>query len=389
MNGVGSVSGRGGRLAIRLGLVVLASGFLVYRVKFRSDPVLAHEMGLGVAVAEVMGTGTLEARVKTTISARIQERLVEVLVDQGDRVRAGQVLARLDEGELTRQVAVAEATLGTALATLGRVRAEETRAAAVERQARIEHDRISGLLESQVSARADFDKAVERLSVAEAEARRAVAAIAEAEAEIATAEKSVRFHKERLGFTKVTSPYGGLVVRRDLDPGVVVVPGASILGMISTNELWVSAWVDETAMSGLATGQAARVVFRSEADRPYPGEVARLGREVDRETREFVVDVRVKTLPHNWAVGQRAEVFIETGRREASLVMPSSFIAWRDGAEGAHVLRDGRVRWQAVRIGLRGPTSVEVAEGLSEGDVVCAPVQGRSSLRDGQRVSAR
>jgi multidrug efflux pump subunit AcrA (membrane-fusion protein) len=60
---------------------------------------------------EVMGTGTLEARVKTTVSARIQERLAEVLVDQGDKVKAGQLLARLDDAEIKQQVAIAEATL--------------------------------------------------------------------------------------------------------------------------------------------------------------------------------------------------------------------------------------------------------------------------------------
>lgn len=82
--------------------------------------------------------------------------------------------------------------------------------------------------------------------------------------------------------------------------------------MISLDELWVSAWVDETAIARVAPGQPARVVFRSEEGRSYPGVVARLGRETDRETREFLVDVRVTELPKNWTIGQRAEVFIQT-----------------------------------------------------------------------------
>lgn len=385
--GRGLLRGHGARTAMKWAVVALAVGLVVYRVRFAPVRAVAHEIVRGEAVGEVMGTGTLEARVKTTISARIQERLAEVLVDQGDWVGAGQLLARLDDGELSRQVEVARATLDAARATLGRVRADEARAAAVEKQARIEHDRVSGLLDSQVSSRADLDKAVERLAVAGAEGKRARAAIAEAESEIATAEKSLCFHEERLGFTRVTSPYDGLVVRRDLDPGGVVVPGAAILGLISTNEIWVSAWVDETAMGGLAPGQPARVVFRSEAGRSYPGEVARLGREADRETREFLVDVRVKALPRSWAVGQRAEVYIETGRRAGVPVMPSGLITWRDGAPGALVLSEGRARWRAIQIGLRGLASVEVAGGLSEGDRVCAPVAGRPPLKDGQRVS--
>ena len=73
--------------------------------------------------------------------------------------------------------------------------------------------------------------------------------------------------------------------------------------LIDTREIWISAWVDETAIAALEVGQPVRVVFRSEADRNYSGEVARLGREADRETREFMVDVRVQQLPVNWAVG--------------------------------------------------------------------------------------
>ena len=92
----------------------------------------------------------------------------------------------------------------------------------------------------------------------------------------------------------------------------MVVPGASLLQIISLEEMWISAWVDETQMPKLAAGQKAQVVFRSEPGQSYPAVVSRLGREADRETREFLVDVRVEKLPANWAVGQRAEVFIQT-----------------------------------------------------------------------------
>ena len=66
----------------------------------------------------------------------------------------------------------------------------------------------------------------------------------------------------------------------------------------------------------VAPGQKARVIFRSEPERPFPGEIARLGRETDRETREFIVDVRVESLPKNWSVGQRAEAFIKTAEKK-------------------------------------------------------------------------
>jgi multidrug resistance efflux pump len=112
---------------------------VIYVARFRPLPVVGHEVTTGPLIAEILGTGTLEARVKTTISPRLQERLAEVLVDQNDAVQAGQLLARLDDGELRQQVAMAEAGLAAARATVERVRVDEARAEAVEQQARRDH----------------------------------------------------------------------------------------------------------------------------------------------------------------------------------------------------------------------------------------------------------
>ena len=370
-------------------LLAVAVAFAVYRLKFAPVLVMGHTVVPGPVVAEVMGTGTLEARVKTTLSPRIQERLAEVLVDQNEVVRAGQLLARLDDGELRMQVEVAQAVRVAARASLERVKTDEARALAVLEQTRLDHKRASDLLTNKISSQADFDKAVEQLNVAEADVKRSQAAIAEAATQVVTAEKNLAYQKERLTYTQVLSPYDGLVVRRDRDPGGVVVPGGSLLQIISTNEIWVSAWVDETAMNGLATGQLARVVFRSEPARAYPGEVARLGRETDRETREFLVDVRVKELPKYWTVGQRAEVFIETGRKAQALVIPQRFVQWREGKPGVFGSDHGKARWRAVLLGLQGRETVEVAQGVTVGEQVVAPREAKQPpLHDGLRISA-
>ncbi len=369
-------------------LVVLAALFV--RLKFAAVPVELAVVTKTNVVEEVMGTGTLEARVKTTLSPRIQERLAEVLVDQGDAVEAGQLLARLDDGELKRQVAVAEAALASAKATAERVRIDETRAAAVHDQARQDHKRIADLVGTRVSSQSELDKAIERLRVADSDLQRARAATLEAEQQVVTAEQNLAYHRERLGFTRILSPYNGLVTRRDRDPGGVVVPGSSLLHLISTNELWISAWVDETAASGLRPGQAARVVFRSEPGKGLAGEVARLGRETDRETREFLVDVRVKELPPNWTLGQRAEVFIATGQRSDVPAIPLRFLQWRERKPGAFVAEGRKAAWHDVVPGSRGREWIEVTQGLAAGDKVVIPTGGpRAVLRSGQRVKVR
>lgn len=293
-------------------IVAGIAGFAVYKLKVRHAEVIVPNVTQSDVADKVMGTGTLEARVKTTVSARIQERLTEVLVDQGDKVKAGQLLARLDDAEIKQQVAIAEATLAAARQTAERVSADLARSEAVLAQARLDHKRLIGLLASNAVSQTDSDKAVEALHVAEADLKRSHAAIAEAQGQVLVADKTLLHRKEQLAFTQIHAPYDGLIIRRDRDPGDMLVPGGALMEIISLDEIWVSAWVDETAISQVAAGQMARIIFRSESDKNYPGVVSRIGRETDRETRELLVDVRVNELPKNWTIGQRAEVYIQT-----------------------------------------------------------------------------
>lgn len=146
---------------------------------------------------------------------------------------------------------VSEAALASAKATEARVRVDEVRAQKVEQQAQQDHKRVSDLLSTKVSSQSEMDKAIEQMHVAESDLLRARAATVEAQQQLKLGEKNLAYQLERLAFTRNLSPYDGLVTRRDRDPGGVVVPGSSILQIISTNERWVSAWVDETAATGL------------------------------------------------------------------------------------------------------------------------------------------
>lgn len=368
-------------------VVIAVLALAVWWIRNRPLEVESFSVERQSVVAEVMGTGTLEARLGATISPKIQGRLQEVSVDQNDTVAAGQVMARLDDSDLREQVAVAQATLDAAIATGDRVRADEKRALAVLNQAQLSHTRSLDLLKANVAAQADLDKAVELLQVAEADVSRAKAAIVEADRQRLTTEASLKYQQARLADTRLVSPFSGLIVRRDRDPGDVVVPGASVFYMVSTNELWISAWIDETAMAALEPGQPARVVFRSVPDVSFAGKVARLGRQVDRETREFLADVQVTELPRNWVIGQRAEVFIETQKKESAVSIPSNFVCWKNGTAGVFLNQNGRSLWRAVETGLRGGNWIEIASGLREGDEVIRLIgQPAGTLTDGKRI---
>jgi len=377
------------RLLIKLLIVAAAVAAVVYWTRFAPVAVRAYSVHTSELVAEVAGTGTLEAHVKTVISSKIAGRIASVSVDQGDRVSAGQVLVRLDDSDLQQQVEIAQATVDAARAAIDRLTADRDRAAAILAQARRDYKRLQNLLTRGSASSVEFDKAVEALSIAEAELARARAAIVEGRKQLRAAEKTLLYQQARLADTVIDAPFDGLIVRRSRDPGDVVVPGSEILYLISTAEMWVRAWVDETAMARLEPKQPARVVFRSEPRRSYEGQVVRLGREVDRETREFIVDVLVKTLPENWAVGQRAEVYIETARKRDATLLPANLIVRQDGQVGVFVLDGDRAAWRPVEVGLRGAENVEIISGLTPGEKVVTPVKEKTALRAGRRVKVQ
>lgn len=371
-----------------LGLIAIV-GYAVYR--FTSSPieVKAHLVRRGEITSEVMGTGTFEARTKVIISPRISGRVAEVLVDQGDRVVAGQLLVRLDDEDLTQQVRIAESTIELFKASRGRFKADRDQAESVLIQARSEYERALELVKSDSISQAETDKAREALDVATAGVARADAAMIEAEQQILLAERTLAFQQARLTDGKMLAPFDGLIIERYRDPGAIAVPGTSVLSMVSTDELWISAWVDETAMASLAEGQPARVIFRSESATEYAGRVARLGRQADRETREFVVEVRVLDLPKNWAVGQRAEVYIQTDTRPDAVLVPQEFLRKQDGIAGVYVHRDGRATWQPLDIGLVARESVEAVQGLQAGDELVVPSGPGQVTLDSRRVIKR
>jgi HlyD family secretion protein len=372
---------------IAVAAVVIGAG--VYWFRFAPVPVSAVKVTQGNIVAEVMGTGTLEARQKAIISPKISGRLLEVLADQGEEVEAGRLLFRLDDSELKQQVEMAQLSIAAAKAALDRFEADRTQARAILAQAENDHARIVTLTKSNAATVTDLEKSREQLDVANAGVARADAALAEARQQELVAVSTRAYHEAKLADTVIAAPFSGLIVQRFRDSGAIAVPGSPVLSLISKEVLWVSAWVDETEMSRIAVGQPARVAFRSEPDKTFRGEVTRLGRETDRETREFTVDVRVLELPTNWAVGQRAEVYIETASRIETSLLPAKAISWRERVPGVFTVRDDIAEWSPVKLGLSNRDLVEVLDGPAIGDQVLLPTNAAKLTIEGRKVTIR
>lgn len=370
-------------------VLAIIVGGIVYQMKFAPVNVQGISPTRKTVVSEVMGTGTLEARISTTISPKIAGRIGKVLVDQGDKVEQGQLLVRLDDEELQQQVEIALANVEAANAALGRLLADKKRTIAVLEQSQRHHDRVQSLKVKNVTTQDDVDRAVESLAVATADMTRAEAAITEGQKSLLAAEKTLEYHRARLADTLIKAPFAGLVVERQREAGDIAVPGSAVLTLISTDVLWISAWVDETEISKLSVDQPARIVFRSQPEQSFPGTVVRIGRQADRETRELVVDVQVSELPENWAIGQRAEVYIETHRQDNALTIPLIALHRRDNIEGVFVDENGIARWKALTLGVRGREVVEVQSGLSERDVVLLVPTDVTTPTEGRRVQVR
>ena len=377
-------------IAVRFALLLSVAVGATWWFLFAPVVVTTHTVATGTITAEVMGTGTLEARTSAIVGPKIGGLIVNIAADQGDRVKAGAQLFQLEDSDFRQQVKMAESEVAAATATLDRLGASRRRAEAVLAQARTNHKRVDELISSQAVSQQDLDKAFEALSIAEAELSTAGAAIIEGQKRLDAAEQALEYQRARLRDTTIEAPFDALVVRRDRDAGDVVTAGSSVLQLASTDQMWITAWVDETELARLAEGQAARVVFRSEPGVAYEGVVARVGREADRETREIVADVLVEKLPASWAVGQRAEAYIQVARKDAVTTIPAGLVLLREGATGVMVDDDGKAKWREITVGLRGRESVEVTGGLSPGDVVVSPAGASSGpLRDGRRIGRK
>ena len=367
-----------------MGVATVVGGLLYWRL-WAPVTVESHVVERGALASEVMGTGTLEARTQAMISPKIAGRILELTVDEGDKVTAGQKLVRLDDAELQQQVAIAAANVEVAESNIDRLESDQTRAAAVVKQATSSHERKVSLASQSAISREELDQSLEALTVAQAGLGASESAIVQGKKSLLAAQELLTYHKARLSDTLIMAPFDGLVIKRRREVGDIVVPGTNILTLISMDSLWISAWVDETEIAKLRLEQPSRIVFRSEPERSFLGKVVRIGREADRETREVIVDVELLERPEYWAIGQRAEVYIENGRSDDALTVPLKFCELEGNKATIFIEQSGVAKAQTVDVILRARDRIAVSNGVNEGDVLLRSPDG-AKLRDGQKV---
>ncbi|MGO9172135.1 MAG: efflux RND transporter periplasmic adaptor subunit [Rhodomicrobium sp.] len=292
----------------------------------------------GPAIQAVYATGTVEASVTIRVAPQVAGRIIELKADEGQTVKAGDVLARLDDNDLRASVGELEA-----------------RAKYAEQQ----FERAGALLKQGWATKEKFDQARSELDAARQAARRA---------------------GELLTFMQLRTPSDGQIIRRDGEVGDYIPINQPVFYLAKAGvPLRISADVDEEDIPLVKVGQ--RVLIRSDAfpSQVFTGTVVEITPKGDPIARSYRVRVE---LPADTAllIGMTAETNIVTSEKQDALLVPASAVS----GTAVWVVRDGKLARLPVQIGIKGRDRIEIAAGLASGDM--AVIDPPKDLKAGSTV---
>lgn len=336
----------------------------------------------------VFGLGTVEARVLSRIGFEAGAALVELNADHGDRVRRGDVLARLHSAEQEARVAKAAAGMANAEATLTAVEAAVGKAQAVLAQKRQANERKRALLERQTVSIEVAEEAQMEEDVAAAELDVALSDVEVAKAALEDARAQYEYEQALLDHHVLEAPYDALVVARHKELGSVLNPGETLFTLVAPETVWALAHVDEARAGEILVGQPVEVRLRSLPHQAFRGHVSRIAIENDRVTEERSVYVACDHCPDRFHLGEQVEVFITTAVLEEALLVPETAVVGFDGTRGTvWTLEDGELRRRDVVFGHRTLDSrLEIVGGLPDGARVLSALE--AGLREGRGARA-
>jgi RND family efflux transporter MFP subunit len=291
----------------------------------------------GEAVEAVYATGSVEPSVMLPLAPRTSGRLVARLADEGDQVRKGQLLARLDDSDLRSSV-------------------DEQLARADF--ARRQHARLSALAARGFVASGESDRAGAELQAAEAALRR------------------LQAQRE---FGALYAPADGSIIRRDGEVGQYIGAGQALFVLACCAPLRVTADIDEEDINRVHRGQP--VVLRADAvpGKVFDGTVSEITPKGDPVNRSYRVRIALAD-PGQLRTGMTVDANLIVARRANALLLPTQAIH----NNAAWVVDHGRLRLRPLKTGSRGARHTEILAGLRDGDTVVAKPD--ESLAEGQRV---
>jgi RND family efflux transporter MFP subunit len=334
-------------------------------------------------VETVLVTGTLVPRLEILVAPEVEGlRVLELRVDEGDRVKKGDVMATLVHETLDAQLAQNAASIARADAAIAQARSSIAQAEATMEEARNAFNRAKPLRQSGHIADSVFDQREAAARTAEAAVVAARDGLKVAEAEKAQVEAQRRELDWRRQRTDVKAPEDGLVSRRTARIGAIStgVTGEPMFRIIARGEIELDAEVPEAQLARMKAGQPAVVTVPGLGD--VSGQVRLVSPEVDRATRLGRVRIGLKS-DEPLRIGGFGRGYVTTADTNGLAVPASAVLYGHDGAT-IQIVQDGKVVTRQVKIGARADGLVEIIEGAAEGDVVVA--RAGTFLRNGDMV---
>jgi len=382
-------------------LLVIAALFLVKYFFFTPPEVFVAQVQRQDFTGEVQGTGTINVDVLATIGAKIPGRIERMLVNEGDFVRAGQVVATLEDTDI-RQVLqrskdrvetarmaeqAAVATEQAARATERSVRAMEQSRRASEYQASRAWEREKHLVATGAVSQEEADQYQERertaasavgaaeadIGAAHAQVDAAAAKVQAAHSEIAATEAEVRLQQFNLSQTKIFTYVSGIVTDRPKRSGDAIVSGQTVLTVADPKVTLVEAYLDQRLAGQIMAGQTATVIVRGRTKKQIPGRVYRIRPQADPAAEEMTVEISFALPPAELQIGQWADIYVQVSQTKNALVVPKSAVMTM--GDGRYVLvadANNRVRRVNVESVAGSPRSqvAAVAGDLKAGEWV-------------------
>lgn len=338
--------------------------------------------------AQVYGNGTVEAKVVVGISSKITGKVIQLYADQGDYVKKGQLLAKLENDDVIQQQAQSEAEVSRAHATLNVEMASLKKAEANLELAENNARRYRDLVGKNLVSKQEAEQYENSYQVAEEEVARSAAAVESARMGQKANRAGLGVAKSKVADTLVYAPQDGIIISRDLEKGATVTPGMSIFRLADPQTVWVKTNVDESQLKGIAVGKKAAITLRSMPGEQLPGQVVRVGRESDRVTEELAVDVAFSPALKDFHLGEQADVYIITESRKGVFSIPSAALVSKGKSQGVFLVENGRLKFREITIGIEDPQNfTEVLAGLSDAErIAMAPPQEMMNFKEDMKI---
>ncbi|MEA5097790.1 MAG: efflux RND transporter periplasmic adaptor subunit [Burkholderiaceae bacterium] len=329
--------------------------------------------------------GTVTAQRSYLIGPTASARVKRILVDVGDDVKAGQLLAEMDPVDLDAKLTSAEAATARAKSAVQTAQAQVLDAKSKQQLAASETHRYVDLGNKGFVSKNVVEGKVQQQQSADAQYSAAVSSLAAAKQDLTRVDAERDAAKQQRANINLIAPSDGVVTARDAEPGSTVVAGQSVLKMMKPESMWITTRLDQSRSIGLQLGLGAQITLRSSPKQQLAGKVARIEPISDSVTEERIAQVSFDTIPSGVTTGEMAEVTLKLPVVEDVLLIPNASVRRRGNKVGVWLRKDGRMQFTPVKTGVEGLDGmVQVFEGLSEGDEIV--VHSEQSLNEDSRI---